>query len=145
MSDAHWTWKTDQTFPSETGAGKRVLEEVLEQLERHSWFEQDIFGVRLAMEEAIVNAIKHGNRHDTDKNVRVECRLSPSRFWIQITDEGPGFNPEAVPDCTQEEYIERDCGRGIMLMRCFMTHVEYNQSGNTVVMEKHRNAEAAAE
>jgi len=141
MSDADWTWQTDQTFPSETGAGRRVLEEVLEQLERHSWFEQDIFGVRLAMEEAIVNAIKHGNRHDAEKNVRVLCRLSPTRFWIQITDEGPGFRPDDVPDCTAEEYIERDCGRGIMLMRCFMSHVEYSETGNTVVMEKVRQAE----
>lgn len=141
MSDADWTWNTDQTFPSETGAGRRVLEEVLEQLERHSWYEQEVFGVRLAMEEAIVNAIKHGNRHDLDKNVHVTCRLSPTRFWIQITDEGPGFRPDDVPDCTAEEYIERDCGRGIMLMRCFMTHVEYKNSGNTVVMEKHRQSE----
>lgn len=143
MSDADWTWKSDQTIPSETGAGKRVLEEVLEQLERHSWVEQEIFGVRLAMEEAIVNAIKHGNRHDIDKNVRVVCKLSESRFWIQITDEGPGFNPDAVPDCTADEYIERDCGRGIMLMRCFMTHVAYSETGNTVVMEKHRDPAAA--
>ena len=64
--------------------------------------------------------------------------MSPERLWIQIRDEGAGFNPEEVPDPTDPDHLEIPSGRGIMLMRAFMTRVEYNDLGNCVVMEKQR-------
>ena len=60
-------------------------------------------------------------------------------MWIQITDEGTGFDPEGVADCTDAEHIELPSGRGIMLMRSFMNRVEYNKRGNVVTMEKDRS------
>lgn len=138
MSESDWSWRKDVTFASETGAGKRILEEVLAQLEVHEYSPKDIFGVHMAFEEALVNAIKHGNRLDASKQVRVSCLLSKLRLRIEIEDEGPGFNPEAVPDPTAPENLELPCGRGLMLMRSFMSKVEYNKSGNCVVMEKER-------
>ncbi|MGC3970693.1 MAG: ATP-binding protein [Pirellulales bacterium] len=57
---------------------------------------------------------------------------------MQVRDEGPGFKLEEVPDCTEDENLEKCSGRGIMLMRNFMSHVEYNDSGNMVTMEKQR-------
>lgn len=138
MSTDSWTWETDLAIPSETGAGKRVLDELLEQLAAHEWPEHDVHGVHLAIEEALVNAIRHGNRSDVEKRVFVNCKLSPERFWIQIRDEGAGFKPEDVPDPTDPEHIEIPSGRGIMLMRAFMSHVAYNDVGNCVVMEKRR-------
>jgi serine/threonine-protein kinase RsbW len=142
MSDDRWNWWTDQWIASEHDAGRRVQEEVLEQLERHHWTEHDVFGVRLAMEEALVNAIKHGNRLDQSKRVRFACKLSPERIWIEITDEGPGFKPDDVPDPTDPERLECTSGRGLMLMRSFMTHVEFNETGNRVTMAKDRSAKA---
>ena len=53
-----------------------------------------MFGIRLALEEAVVNAIKHGNRLDQTKQVHVVCKSTPDKIWIKISDEGPGFNPE---------------------------------------------------
>ncbi len=141
MSEERWNWWTDQWIASEHSEGRRVQEEVLEQLERHTWTEHEVFGVRLAMEEALVNAIKHGNRLDATKRVRVACKLSPERFWIEITDEGPGFKPEDVPDPTDPDRLECTSGRGLMLMRSFMTLVEYNEAGNRVTMEKARKTE----
>lgn len=138
MSDDHWTWCTDRVIPSETGAGKVVLEELLARLEAENWVQHDIFGIHLAMEEALVNAIKHGNRLDANKHVHICCKLSPKRFWVRIADEGPGFDPEAVADCTQLENLDIPSGRGIMLMKSFMSRVEYNERGNCVVMEKQR-------
>ena len=140
MSEHLWTWRTEQFIPSETGAGQRVLEDVLGQLAAQEWGEHELHGVHLALEEALVNAIRHGNRSDKNKRVHVECKLSPSRLWVQIQDEGPGFNPEEVPDPTSPDRLEVPSGRGIMLMRAFMSRVEYNDIGNCVVMEKERKA-----
>ena len=83
-----------------------------------------------------MNAIKHGNCEDPKKKVLVRCKLSPRRCWIEIQDEGPGFNPSAVPDCTLDENLDKPSGRGLKLMRNFMSLVEFNDQGNGVVMEK---------
>jgi serine/threonine-protein kinase RsbW len=95
------------------------------------------------MEEALVNAIKHGNRMDPNKSVRIACRISHRKIRIEIEDQGSGFQPESVPDPTADENLERPCGRGIMLMRAFMNLIEYNEAGNRVVLEKHRSAESS--
>lgn len=133
-----WTWSTDEILPSDTNAGKQFLESVLGQLALHQWVSHDIFSVHLAMEEALVNAIKHGNCSDLNKRVHVSCRMSARKLFVQIRDEGPGFKPSEVPDPTLDENLEVPSGRGIMLMRTFMSRVEYNSLGNCVVMEKVR-------
>ena len=135
-------WSFDRHIASNLAAGRAIQEEVLAVLEGHGWPPGNVFAVRLAFEEAIVNAIKHGNKHCEDKTVHITAKLLPDRLWLQITDEGPGFDPNAVPDCTQDEQLEVPSGRGIMLMRSFMCHVEYNESGNRVVMEKRRVEES---
>jgi serine/threonine-protein kinase RsbW len=73
-----------------------------------------------------------------EKRVRGSYRVTPERFEVRITDEGPGFNPEDVPDPTLEINIERPCGRGLLLMRGFMTDVQYHGKGNVVSMSKVR-------
>lgn len=140
MANDSDVWRLEETIPSETGAGKRILDRVLGELAVRQWVEHDIFGVHLAMEEALVNAIKHGNRMDENKCVKVRCRMSSDLLWIEISDEGPGFDPECVPDCTADENLEVPSGRGLMLMRSFMSRVEYQGCGNRVVMEKQRKA-----
>ena len=138
MSQDRWVWQCERVIPSETGAGAPILQEILKQLEKHDWIQHDIFSIHLAMEEALVNAIRHGNRLDTSKHVHVACRVSPELIRIEITDEGEGFDPSAVPDPTDPANIEAPSGRGLMLMRSFMSRVEYNDVGNRVVMEKER-------
>lgn len=126
------------TIQSDTSAGQAVQERIVRLLEVLSFSPRDVFGVRLALEEALVNAIKHGNRMDPAKSVRISCQINKDKVRIEIEDEGPGFNPEEVPDPTADENLERPCGRGIMLMRSFMSLIEYNDVGNRVVLEKHR-------
>jgi serine/threonine-protein kinase RsbW len=145
MSDndcANWAWSTTRVIPSFHGAGQELQDELLAQLRELSWNDQELFAVRLALEEAIVNAIKHGNRHDSCKQVRVRCQASPERLRIEIEDEGCGFDPQGVPDCTEDHHLEVASGRGIMLMRAFMCHVQYNAKGNCVTMEKRRPKES---
>ena len=95
----------------------------------------------MALEEALVNAIKHGNGMDPAKQVQIDCRFDDDGVRIVIEDEGPGFDVTAVPDPTAEENLDKPGGRGIMLMRSFMSHVEYNELGNRLVLEKRRAAE----
>jgi len=142
MSDDDWAWSATREIPSYHGAGQALQEEFLNELRRLEWNEQELFAVRLAFEEAIVNAIKHGNRHDAGKQVRVRCQASRDRVRIEIEDEGCGFDPQAIPDCTEEDHLEIPCGRGIMLMKAFMCRVEYNAKGNCVTMEKRRPVES---
>ncbi|HEX4000485.1 MAG TPA: ATP-binding protein [Pirellulales bacterium] len=138
MSETSNNWSIRISFPSSQAAGKQVVEQVRERLELAEWSPHDVFSVHLAVEEAIVNAIKHGNRHDASKQVRVACCGTPEKFWIEIIDEGLGFDPDQLPDPTAEENLECPCGRGVLLMRNFMSRVEFSDQGKRVVMEKHR-------
>ena len=103
------------------------------------WDGRDLFGVELALEESLSNAIRHGNQLDASKQVLVECKVSPERFWLRVSDEGAGFQPQMVPDCTADENLECPGGRGLALMKAYMTRVEYNPCGNCVTMEKTRS------
>jgi serine/threonine-protein kinase RsbW len=97
---------------------------------------KEIFSIKLALEEALINAIKHGNQMDLTKQVRVLYRVAPGFFEVRVFDEGIGFDPGDVPDPTAVENLERPCGRGLMLMRHYMTEVCYSSSGNCVAMTK---------
>ncbi|MEY3204562.1 MAG: Serine/threonine-protein kinase BtrW [Planctomycetota bacterium] len=131
-------WRCEIDLPSERGVSRMVTDDLLEQLGIHGWSPSDIFAIHLAAEEAIVNAIVHGNKLDPTKKVHVSCEVSAERVCIQIDDEGEGFDPAAVPDCTLEERLDVPSGRGVMLMRSFMTRIEYNAKGNGVILEKIR-------
>lgn len=133
------------TIPSDTAEGRAVQERIVQLLEENNYSMRDVFGVRLALEEALVNAIKHGNRMDPEKVVRINCQVSDRHIRVEIEDQGKGFDVNDVPDPTDDENLEKPGGRGIMLMRSFMTRLEYNDSGNRVLMEKCRDTEAPAE
>lgn len=124
------------TIVSDPAEARPVQDELEQQLRTNHFTDNEIFGIKLALEEALVNAIKHGNQMDRSKKVHISYRIIPHRFDIHITDEGIGFDPEDVPDCTSVENLERPCGRGLMLMRHYMSHVEFDGRGNTVKMFK---------
>ena len=129
------------TIPSDTAAGMTAQNRILGALEGLGYTERDLFGMRLALEEALVNAIKHGNGQSDDKVVRIACDLDSDTAKIVIRDEGDGFDPADVPDPTADENLDRPCGRGIMLMRSFMTEVSYGDRGRQVTLVKDRSAE----
>lgn len=127
---------TQVTIPSDTQEARKVQDEIEAHLQTRLASEKEIFSVRLALEEALVNAIKHGNQMDRTKKVHISYRFVGNRLDIQITDEGNGFDPSDVPDPTAVENLERPCGRGLMLMRHYMGDVNYNERGNSVSMSK---------
>ena len=96
------------------------------------------FAVRLALEEAVVNAHKHGNRSDRTKHIIVSYDVKPDRLTVRVRDEGPGFDPRLVPDPTSPDRISLPNGRGLMLMRAYLDDVCYNEQGNEVQLVKER-------
>lgn len=128
----------DHKIPSDLGEARRVQTEIEDALERFEYTEHDKFKIKLALEEALVNAIKHGNQMDPDKFVALSYRITSDVFHIQIADEGVGFNPKDVPDPTLPENIEKGSGRGVFIINELMTSVEYVPPGNVLVMSKRR-------
>jgi serine/threonine-protein kinase RsbW len=141
---AESVWRRQIDLPSERGASRLITEDLLDKLGAYDWSPSDIFAIHLAAEEAITNAIVHGNRLDMSKKVHVSCEVGRDRVQIEITDDGAGFDPTQVPDCTLEERLTVPSGRGVMLMRSFMTRIAYNAKGNSVTLEKRRDAAEAA-
>jgi serine/threonine-protein kinase RsbW len=139
MTHAGHDCPSDLFITSDPAEARRIQAEIEQALKAHQYSEHDIFGIKLALEEALVNAIKHGNQLDRSKKVRVAYRVCPERFEVVITDEGPGFDPRDVPDPTAVENLDRTCGRGLMLMRYYMSEVRFNRAGNSVSMCKVRN------
>jgi serine/threonine-protein kinase RsbW len=115
--------------------------EILDELKGFGWDGRDLFSIEIALEESLSNAIRHGNRLDESKQVLVDCKVSPERFWLRVRDEGTGFRPAAVPDCTADENLACAGGRGLALIKAYMTRVEYNRRGNCVTMEKTRSSQ----
>lgn len=134
--DSNPVHAAEVVIPSDSDAARRVQDQIEQLLVAQRACDRDIFCVKLALEEALVNAIKHGNGLDRAKKVHIRYRLAADRFEVSITDEGPGFDPDDVPDPTALENLERPCGRGLMLMRHYMNRVEYQGRGNTVSMSK---------
>lgn len=135
-----WIVSKEEKIPSDTAEARRILDELLGGLGENGWGEEHTFGIHLAVEEALMNAIKHGNQRDPAKFVYVMYRFHAKILQITIEDEGDGFNPNDVPDPTLEENLELPSGRGLMLMKTFMTQVNYNEKGNRVAMEKDLDA-----
>lgn len=135
-----WIWSNNEEIPSDTTEARRILDELLSRLGDNGWGEEHTFGIHLAVEEALMNAIKHGNQRDPEKSVSVEYHLNKTILRIVVEDEGEGFDPNDVPDPTLEENLELPSGRGLMLMKTFMTAVDYNEKGNRVLMEKDLDA-----
>lgn len=125
-------------IPSDLKEARRVQRRIERQLKSTAFDEREIFGIRLAMEEALVNAIKHGNRLDPRKKVEIEYAIQDERFEIRISDEGAGYCPEEIPDCKADENLTRPGGRGLFLMRHYMTDVVVAPPGNQLIMTKIR-------
>jgi serine/threonine-protein kinase RsbW len=95
------------------------------------------FAIELALREALANAVLHGNREDSEKKVHVLCECDEgSGVSLVVRDEGPGFDPGAVPDPLAPENLGAEHGRGILLMKQFMDEIHFEGGGTEVHMKK---------
>lgn len=109
---------------------------VLEVLAPLGLAESAQFDIRLCFEEALINAMKYGNRFNSAIDVRVGVEAVSSEIRLSVEDQGEGFNPENLENCTEPGNLTRPRGRGVYLIRKLMDRVEYNSKGNKLVMVK---------
>lgn len=128
------------TIPSDFAAGRDVQKRILDDVSRLGFNSHCQFAIKLALEEALINAIKHGNRLDPKKKVHIEAKVTSKQLEITIEDEGPGFTRGDVPDPTREENLEKCSGRGILLIEAYMNSVQWSRGGRRVKMVK-KNAD----
>lgn len=129
---------------NERAAIQSLEHRVLDAVAEAGYTEAARFAVRLALEEAVVNAFRHGHKSlPPDATIDVSWKVEGGRTTIAVRDQGPGFDPGGVPDPTLDENLECPTGRGLMLMRAYMTEVRHNERGNEVTMVFDRGAEEA--
>src|SRR5690606_31370596 len=103
-----------------------------------AYSDRDQHAIRLALAEALTNAIRHGNGEDPEKQVAVRHLILTDQTWVEVEDEGIGFDPHSIADPRVPENLARRSGRGLFLMRSFMDFVEYSDGGRTVLMSRRR-------
>ncbi|MHC4117824.1 MAG: ATP-binding protein [Planctomycetota bacterium] len=130
---------------SKPSAAADVCRQILSELEENSFDKDDVFAVHLTLEEAFLNAIKHGNKMDPTKKVKVDYVVDSEKVEICITDEGDGFEPDEVADPRFGAGLYEPGGRGLLLMNSYMDVVRYNEQGNSVFMVRYKEKPSLTE
>lgn len=113
-----------------------IVESTIDNITSDAGISQESYGkILIAVLEAVNNAIMHGNKSDKSKNVLIDFSIKEKDLNISVTDEGPGFDPEKVPDPTKPETIELINGRGVFLMKRLADEIEFNSKGNSVKLK----------
>ena len=123
---------------------REVVADLTGALHQARYSARDIFAIHLAVEEAVVNAVKHGHRDCPNQPVWVRYQVTPDQVLVEVEDQGPGFDPDQVPDPRTPGNLERCSGRGLFLMRHYSTWVHYNERGNRVTLCKRRSKDNAS-
>ncbi len=111
----------------------RMIESFIDNCKEKFQLNEDIYGnIMIAVTEAVNNAIRHGNKNDSTKNVSLALTLEENLIKFKIEDEGKGFNYNNLPDPTAPENIEKPGGRGIFLMKHLSDEVEFKEGGRVV-------------
>lgn len=126
---------TELSLPSRIEAIDEAAAAAAEVARRYGFDEEALFGIDMAVREAVTNAVLHGNKRDESKPVELGFANTDEGLRITVRDRGEGFDPGAVPDPTAEQNLLKASGRGILFMRSFMDAVEWERhpSGGTVV------------
>lgn len=122
------------TIPSDFSQSREVQQQIMAEIEKLGYCDAARFAIKLALEEAVVNAIKHGNKFDETKRVFVSAEISRQQARITVEDQGPGFDRTCVPDPRCDENLEKCSGRGILLIEAYMNQVEWSNRGRRISM-----------
>lgn len=123
-------------IPSDIKKVKQASQKIQACLDSRNLVQASIFDVQLAVEEAIVNAIRHGNKSQLKKTVHIDCEINDEAIVIAVEDEGQGFDVSNLPDPTAGENLLKPGGRGLLIIRNKMDKVEFNSKGNKIIMTK---------
>jgi serine/threonine-protein kinase RsbW len=140
---SHTHEKIEFALPSDLTLMNGVLQYLMDRVAKMSRIAPENTNLFIALDEAFVNAVKHGNKNDPSKLIRVGAELSPKEASFTIEDEGEGFDVKTIPDPCDPANLFKSSGRGVLLIYNIMDEVEYNAQGNRVKMVK--RPEAAVE
>jgi serine/threonine-protein kinase RsbW len=127
-------------------ASVQKVEQTAEEYAAKAGFDEDTApNIAMAVREAVVNAVLHGNAYDPNKHITASFETTAESLIISISDQGAGLDPETVPDPLAPENILRGSGRGIFLIRAFMDEVNFRQlhPGTELTLIKHRTPSQA--
>jgi len=133
---SHTHEKIEFELPSDIALMNGVLQYLLARVAKLGLIAPERSNLFIALDEAFVNAVKHGNKNDPTKLVRVGAELSPKEACFTIEDEGEGFDVQTIPDPRDPANLFKSSGRGVLLIYNIMDEVEYNAQGNRVKMVK---------
>lgn len=128
--------KIDFELPSDVSLMNGVLQYLTERVARLGIIKPERSNLYVALDEAFVNAVKHGNKNNPSKLVRITAELSAKECRFTIEDEGEGFNVQEIPDPCNPENLFKASGRGVLLIYNIMDEVKYNDRGNQLTMVK---------
>jgi serine/threonine-protein kinase RsbW len=128
------------TIDSDFAQQRDVQAQILRRVNECGFDKDSSFAIHVALEEALINAIKHGNKLDRSKKVHIQAKIDAKKAEIIIEDEGPGFSRNTVPDPTAEENLCKCSGRGILLIESYMSNVAYSKQGRRLKMVKYNAA-----
>ncbi len=123
-------------LPSAISLMHIVLEYLMKRVEKLGVIKPDQSNLFVALDEAFVNAVKHGNKFDEKKLVRITTELSKQEARFTIEDEGEGFDVQNIPDPLDPENLFKASGRGVLFIYNIMDEVKYNDRGNRLTMVK---------
>lgn len=121
-----------------------VLEYLMKRVEKLGVVKSEQSNLFVALDEAFVNAVKHGNKFDATKLVRIAAEVSPAEARFTIEDEGEGFDVNSIPDPLDPANLFKTSGRGVLFIYNIMDEVQYNERGNRLTMIKRTNPETLA-
>jgi serine/threonine-protein kinase RsbW len=128
--------KIEFELPSDVSLMNGVLQYLIERVAKLGVIKPERSNLFIALDEAFVNAVKHGNKNDPTKLVRITAELSSKEARFTVEDEGEGFDVEQIPDPRDPENLFKSSGRGVLLIYNIMDKVEYNARGNRLTMVK---------
>jgi serine/threonine-protein kinase RsbW len=130
---------TSVSIQGRTTAAERVFKRILAGLKANCFSTEDIFAVHLGMEEAFINAVRHGNKSNPNKKVVITFDIKPDQAEICLQDQGEGFDPNSIPDPTSPDNIFKIGGRGLFLIRSYVDVTTFNEKGNRICMVKYNS------
>jgi len=133
---SHVHEKIEFELPSDLALMNGVLDFLQERVAKLGLIRPERSNLFVALDEAFVNAVKHGNKNDLTKLVKITAELSPNEASFTVEDEGEGFDIREIPNPCDPENLFRTSGRGVLLIYNIMDEVEYNAQGNRVKMVK---------
>ena len=131
--------KIEFEVPSVISLMHSILDYLIKRVEKLGVIKPEQSNLFVALDEAFVNAVKHGNKFDANKLVRITADVSPEEARFTVEDEGDGFNVAEIPNPLDPQNLFKTSGRGVLFIYNIMDEVKYNERGNRLTMVKRKN------